>query len=49
MYPCYPVQFGPLTLLDGSLLLLVGQLLLEISLVGIGELGEIEGGIHFSE
>jgi hypothetical protein len=27
-------------------LLLVGQLLLEICLVGLSELGEIEGGIH---
>lgn len=35
-----------LTLLDGRLLLLVGQLLLEIRLVGLSELGEIEGGIH---
>ena len=35
-----------LTLLDSSLLLLVGQLLLKIGLVGVGELGEIEGGVH---
>ncbi len=38
-----------LTLLDSSLLLLVGQLLLEIGLVGIAELGDVEGGVHCSE
>jgi hypothetical protein len=27
-------------------LLLVGQLLLQIGLVGVRELGEIEGGVH---
>jgi hypothetical protein len=30
-------------------LLLVGQLLLQIGLVGVGELGEIEGGVHCGE
>jgi hypothetical protein len=30
-------------------LLLVGQLLLEIGLVGVAELGEVEGGVHCSE
>lgn len=42
-------EVRPLTLLDSSLLLLVGQLLLEIGLVGFAELGDIEGGVHCSD